>query len=174
MHDASTLMILRLIHIIAGVFWVGAVLFVAGFLMPALRAIGPGAGPVMEQIGQVRKLPLYMMAATILTILSGVGLYWSASGGFQPAWMHSGPGTVFGIGGALAIVGAVVGMAVNSPTGRRLGVLGATIGARGGPPSPAEMAEMQRLQARLASSTRLVALLIVLATAAMAVARYVP
>jgi len=174
MHGTTTVIILRLIHILAGVFWVGSVLFMAGFLIPALRAAGPAAGPIMEQIAQVRKLPLYMMAGAILTILSGLGLYWNDSNGFQSDWMRSGTGATFGIGAVLAIVAVMVGKAVNSPAGPRMGALAAAVRARGGPPTPAEAAEMERLQARLGSSSKLVALLVVLATATMAVARYVP
>jgi hypothetical protein len=128
----------------------------------------------MEQIAQVRRLPIYMMVMAILAILSGIGLYWRDSGGFQTPWMHSGPGTVFGVGGAFAILAMIIGMAVSSPAGRRLGALGAEIRARGGPPTPAEVAEMQRLQDRVARGSQIVALLLVLATGAMAIARYVP
>jgi uncharacterized membrane protein len=164
----------RLIHILAGAFWVGAALFTAFFLLPSLRAVGPAAGPLMEQIGQVRRLPLYMMGTMILTILSGIALYWRDSGGFSSAWMHSGSGIVFGIGGLLGIVVAVLGMVVITPATRRLGTLAASMRAGGGPPSPDALAEMQTLQARTAALTRSASLLLVLATAAMAVARYVP
>ncbi len=164
----------RLIHILAGAFWVGAALFTAFFLMPSLRAVGPAAGPVMEQIGQVRRLPLYMMGAIILTILSGIALYWRDSAGFSGAWMRTGPGIVFSTGALLGIVVAVLGMVIISPATRRLGMLAASMRTGGGPPAPEAVAEMQSLQARTATLTRFASLLLVLATAAMAVARYVP
>lgn len=164
----------RLIHILAGAFWVGTALFTAFFLMPSLRAVGPAAGPVMEQIGQVRRLPLYMMGAMILTILSGIALYWRDSAGFSGAWMRSGTGITFSTGGLLGILVAILGMAVVTPATRRLGMLAASMRAAGGPPSPEVMAEMQALQARTTSLTRLASFLLLLATAAMAVARYVP
>jgi len=172
MNSPTTIALFRLVHIVAGVFWVGGVLFLAGFLLPTLRAVGPPGGAVVAQLSQVRRMPLYLMGATILTILSGIGLYWRDSAG--GAWSRSGPGFVFGLGGVLGILGAGIGMAVNSPAGKRLGALGAAAQARGGPPSPDELAEIQRLQARLAGSSRWVAVLLLLATAAMAVARYVP
>jgi uncharacterized membrane protein len=171
MHTATQYALLRLIHILAGVLWVGATVFIAVFLMPSLRAVGPAAGPVMEQVARVRRLPIWMMSATILTILSGLTLYGVDSAGFHSAWMHSGPGTVFGLGGVLAILAAVVGMAVNAPAGKRLGVLASEIKVRG-TPTPADVAEMQSLQARLARATNLTAGLLILATAAMAVARH--
>jgi uncharacterized membrane protein len=172
MHSASSYVLLRLIHIVAGVFWVGATLFLAAFLLPSLRGVGPAAGPVMEQVVQVRRLPVWMMSATILAILSGLALYGQDSAGFHSAWMHSGPGRVFGLGGLLGILAAGVGMAVNAPTGKRLGALAAEIKLHGGPPSPANLNEMQLLQAKLSRASNLVAILLVLATAAMAIARY--
>jgi hypothetical protein len=64
-------------------------------------------------------------------------------------------------------------MGVAAPVGKRLGVLAAAVQAEGGPTAD-EAAEMQRLQPRLASASTWVAILLLLATAAMAVARYVP
>src|SRR3954451_23777657 len=95
--------VLRLLHILTGVFWVGAVLFTARFLMPALRAAGPAAGAVMAQLGQ-RKMPMVMMAVALVNIASGIWLMTIVSGGDMGAWMRSGPGRTFALGGAIAIV----------------------------------------------------------------------
>ena len=166
--------VLRLVHVLAGVFWVGAALFTAFFLAPSLRAAGPAAGPVMQQIAPVRRLPLYMITGMALTILSGISLYWRASGGFSNGWMGTGPGMAFGTGGALAILAGLIGVTVASPAARRSGALAAAMGKAGGPPSAEQAAEMQRLQRRMALGMTLVAWLLLLATAAMAVARYIP
>jgi uncharacterized membrane protein len=173
-NDATLMALLRIVHIVAGVFWVGSAIFVASMLLPTLQAVGPSAGLVMEHLVQVRRLPLRMMVAMVLVILSGIALYWKDSAGFQSVWMRSAPGSVFGLGAILGIAGGVLGMAMSAPAGRRLAELGAAIKARGGPPVAEESAEIQRLQARLRRSARLVAVLLVLATIAMAVARYVP
>jgi uncharacterized membrane protein len=174
MSDATLMIVLRIIHIVAGVFWVGSVLFMASILMPTVQAVGPSAGPVMEHLVRVRRAPLRLMGAMILVILSGIALYWKDSAGFQSGWMRSGPGTVFGLGAILSIAGGAIGMGTSAPAGKRLTALTAAIKARGGPPAPEEIAEMQRLQARIRSGSQLVAVLLVLATIAMAVARYVP
>ncbi len=174
MEGSGALHLFRLIHIVCGALWVGAAAFVAFFLMPTVRALGPGGGPVMQELAQVRKLPVYMMAMAILTVLSGVGLYWRDSGGFKGPWMHSGSGAVFGFGGLLAILVVVIGMTVISPSTRRMGELAASMRGAGGGPSPEQGAEMQALQARMTRFTRIVAVLLLVATAAMAVARYIP
>jgi hypothetical protein len=63
-------------------------------------------------------------------------------------------------------------MAVNAPAARQLGVLMATVQAAGRPPSPNEVAIVQRLQDRLAKGGTATAVLLILAAAAMAAARY--
>ena len=174
MSDPLILYVFRLVHIVVGVFWVGAVLFVAFLLAPSLRAAGPAGGAVMQQLVGVRGMPRWLMGAAILTLLSGLGLYWRDSGGFQSAWLASGPGKAFGLGGALGFAAAIVGMAVSSPTARRLGELAARIQAAGRPPTPEEQASLAALQGRIGRAGMATSLLVLGATIMMAIARYVP
>ena len=174
MMSPALLYALRFTHIVVGVFWVGTIFFVAFYLLPTMRAVGPAAGPVMQELTQVRKLPTALLVAGILTVLSGLTLYWNASAGFRSKeWLASGTGMTFGLGAVLAIVVLVIGSAVNSPTAKRIGALGASIRAAGAPPTPEQAAQMQALQNRLYNAQRLTAVLLLLATAAMSVARYV-
>ena len=165
--------VLRIVHILGGVFWVGSVVFASMLLTPALKAAGPAAGPVMNQLIKVRKMPIYMMAAGLATMGAGIWLLWIDSAMQPGVWMQSGTGMTFSIGGALAILAFLVGMAVNMPTSKRLAALGSAAAARGGPPTPEEGAELQRLQGRMATANQIVMVLLLLATAAMAVARYI-
>jgi uncharacterized membrane protein len=167
------MVVLRILHIVASAFWVGAVLFLAAFLMPALRGAGPASGPIMQQLTSVRRLPQWMMAASAVTLLAGFALYWAAMRTGGPMWAGSGPGQVFGLGGLLALAGGILGMVVNAPAGKRLGELGAKLAAAGRPPTADEAALMQRLQLRLTRATWVAVVLLLLATAAMAAARYV-
>ena len=174
MPGLTTLYLLRLLHVVLGVFWAGAVLFIAVLLMPSVRAAGPAGGAIMRQLVEVRRMSLWLMGAALLTILSGIGLYWVDSAGFRSAWLGSGPGRVFGLGGVLALAGAVVGMGVSSPAGRRLARVAGVSQAERRAPTPEEAAEIARLQNRLQRATQVTAVLVLLATLAMAVARYVP
>jgi uncharacterized membrane protein len=169
-----TIYVLRIMHIVIGVFWVGAVLFIAAFLTPSIRAAGPAGGAVMQQLMAVRNLHLWLMSAGILTLLSGLGLYWRDSAGFQSAWLGSGPGRVFGLGGVLALLATIIGMAVNAPTARRLGELAGRLQGAGRPPTAEEQATLGALQTRLSRASAAAAGLLLLATVTMAVARYVP
>ena len=88
--------------------------------------------------------------------------------------MRSSTGMAFGTGGVLAIVAIVIGLTINMPTAQRLSALMAEIQGRGAPPTPEQTAAMRALQGRLGNALRFVAVLLVLATSAMAVARYLP
>jgi len=168
----ALLIFLRLVHIVLGVFWVGAVALIAFLLFPAVRESGPAGGAVMQRL-MARGLNLWLMAAAILTVLSGLALYWHDSAGFSSTeWLGSGPGRTFGLGAVFAIIGVGVGMGVNSRAAKQLGALTAGIQAAGRPPSPNETATIQRLQDRLAKGGVVTAVLLLLAAAAMAVARY--
>jgi uncharacterized membrane protein len=169
----TVVILLRVLHIVAGAFWVGVAVFIALLLQPSLRAAGPGGGAVMNQLAQVRRLPLWMMAAMAVTVIAGFLLYWinARTGGKE--WLGSGQGRVFGLGGVLALAGGILGMALSSPAGKKLGALGAQLAAAGRPPTPDELAAMDALQGRLATSARLTAGLLALATVCMAAARYV-
>jgi hypothetical protein len=165
---------LRVLHIVVGVFWVGTVIFMAAFLSPSVRAAGPGGGAVIQQIVGVRRLPIWLMGGMAVTLLSGLGLYWRDSAGFHSAWLGSGAGKTFGLGAAVAIGASILGMAINMPTGRRLADILGRLQSAGRPPTPDEQATLAALQARLGRASVVAAILLVIATLLMAIARYVP
>jgi hypothetical protein len=166
------LIVLRLIHLVVGAFWVGSLVFIAAFLIPAVRATGPAGGAVMRHLTQVLHLHRYMVTSTWLTLLSGAALAWRDAGTLGFRWFAEGSGRFYGAGAVLAIIATVIGFTVNAPTAQRLGEVAAAGQSEGRPPSPEELAQIQYLQARLGRAARLVASLLVLAAAAMAVARY--
>ena len=174
MLSPSLFIVVRLIHVVVGIVWGGAIVFIAAFLLPTFKGVGPASGPVMGYLVEKKKMPAFLMAGVMLTVLSGLTLYWSDSAGFTSAWMKSGPARTFGAGGVLAIIVAIMGMAINAPTAKKLSALGEAVRAAGGPPSAEQAAEMQRLQGRLAGAMKMAAVLVVATAALMAVARYVP
>lgn len=166
----ALIVVLRLLHIVSGTVWVGAVVFTAYFLMPAVAAAGPGGGAFMRELGK-RKIPQFMMSLMAITVLSGVGLMGVIASRSDGTWFSSPMGRVISLGAAIALFASVYGAVVNRPTGMRMQQLGTEI--QGGQPSPAQAAEMQALQAKLARASQLVAVMLLLALAAMAVGRYV-
>jgi len=166
------IVVLRLLHIFAGVFWAGAIFTLIRFVMPAVKASGPEGGRFVRRIAVEAGLTKALVAAGFTTVLAGLALLWHDSAGFNSAWMGSGMGVVFSIGG-LAGLGALTTGARTGMTIGKLGALGAAIEGKGGPPSPEQAAEMQRLQARMVGSTRATAIQLAIAVICMAVARYV-
>src|SRR5437867_5248166 len=75
MSSLALLYVLRLLHIMAAIFWVGGVMLVAWFILPSVRALGPGGAPMMNQLVQTRKLPLRLLISGWVTVLSGLILY---------------------------------------------------------------------------------------------------
>ncbi len=172
MNSPLLMIALRLLHVLGGIFWVGAMLVTAAFLYPAARE-GPDGGRVLQQIMVRHRLSSWLSTAAGITMLSGLLMYgrFAMSGG--GAWMRTRGAVVLGIGGLFAIAAAATAGAVLVPGGRRLGELGARARMGGAGPDGETVAEMTRLQTRLFDATRIVAGLLVLTAAAMAVARYV-
>ena len=162
--------ILRFVHVVGGVFWVGSVLFVTFVLMPTLKGAGPAGMTIMKDLG--KRMTRIMIVAAILTMGAGIWLMIILSSSAPGVWWQSATGRTFGIGGGLAILAFLLGISINAPTASRMSTIGQTIAKRGGPPTPDEAAQLQRLQSRLGTASVWVALLLLGAAAAMAVARY--
>ena len=164
--------ILRLLHILAGVFWVGAVWMMIGFLMPTAEATAPDGPKFIQRLMQGR-LPKVLSAAAGTNILAGVLLYWKDSGGFRLDWITTAAGLSFTIGGVAAIIAFVLGFTVSKSAADRLAALGKEIQAGGKPPTPEQAAELKRQQAKLSTGAKWTAALLTIALIEMAIARYV-
>jgi uncharacterized membrane protein len=165
-------LILRLVHILLGVFWAGAVFMIALFLQPAIAASGPEGGKVMGALVKRRLLDIVPVAA-VATVLSGLWLYWRDSSGFQGEWMGSRMGMALGTGGVLALVGFLVGMFVMRASTLKAMALGQSAAQlTDAAAREAAMGQVQALRRRAALAGRTVAVLLALTVLMMAVARY--
>lgn len=166
------LVLLRAVHVLGGIFWVGSGLFTTLFLMPALAGVGPAAAPVMGALQRSRLFTVLPVVA-LLTVLSGLRLLWIASGGLDAAYFGTASGAAFAGAGALAVVAFAFGMAFARPLMARAGRLAATIG---GARDDAERARIQgevaRLQRRGARANQVLLAALVVSALGMAVARY--
>lgn len=166
------MLILRLLHIVLGVFWAGTVFFTTLFLFPSISEAGPDGAKVGAAL-QRRRFMEIMPPVGGVTILAGLLLYWKVSGGFQPAFMHSGMGVTLGLGAAAAIAAFVVGMVVMRPAMTRAGTLSQQIAQAAPDQRQAMLAEAQSLRLRAFRASQIVAVLLLIAVTAMALARYV-
>jgi hypothetical protein len=168
----AEIIVLRLVHVLGGIFWVGSVTFNAAFLLPTLAALGPAAGPVMAGL-QRRRMTTVLPTVAVLTILSGLRLLQVGSAGFAGDYFASGPGIAYSVGGLLAIAGFAVGMGFTRPAMARAGALAAQMGSAADDAARAALgAEIARLRSRGAKSNSVMLILVTIAAVAMAVARY--
>ena len=168
----ALLLALRLAHIVSGALWVGFVILTTFYVVPSIQESGPEGGKVMAAL-QRRGIMTVTPMLAITTLISGLGLYWWASGGFESSFMSSSTGITFGLVGLAAIVAYALGMTVMRPSMLRAAVLMQDAGSLAGAEREARTAEVSRLRARAGSAGRTVAGLLIVAVSAMAVARYV-
>jgi hypothetical protein len=167
------MLILRMFHILLGVFWAGTIFFLVLFLGPSLRAAGPDGAPVMRELLRRRFLDVMPVVAG-LTIVTGLILYWSLSGGMAVGWMRSPFGLSLTVGGVASVLAFIIGVSgVRADTLRAAGMTAALASALDDQERERMQAEIQRLRKRSATSARWVARLLIIAVATMAVARYV-
>ena len=162
------MLFLRLVHIVAGVFWVGGTLIMTFFIAPTVGATAEAGQRFVGHLMNNLKFSNRMSAAAGLTILAGFLLYWRDSDGFTSAWMSSGAGTGFGIGAAFALIGFAFGIMVGRTT-KSMADLGAQMQ---GKPSPEQLSRIQALRRQQANYSYISSTALILAVIFMAMARY--
>lgn len=164
--------LLRAIHIFAGILWVGSAIFFLFFIEPTIKSFGPSGQQFMQHLVSRQRYPQFMGMVSLLTVLAGGALLWISSGGLRGGYFRSGPGIGFTIGSVVGIAVFLMGIFLMSPIGKRMGELGQEIGRSGGPPTTAQAAELQSLDQRLAKLERIDFVLLSVSLLTMATARF--
>ncbi|MGI8402826.1 MAG: hypothetical protein ACR2NS_14660 [Gemmatimonadaceae bacterium] len=166
-------LVLRFIHVVGAIAWVGGGIYVAFFLMPALLSTPALIPQVMEGL-QRRKAFVVLPTIGLLVVLSGVRLLWIDSAGFSENYLSSGTGRAFSVGGSAAILAFIVQVFIQMPASRRLGRIAAALAAS---PSADERQrlsdEADRMRRRNGIGMLTAASLALIAATAMSIARYV-
>lgn len=165
---------LRLLHIGAGIYWAGSIAFLTLVLEPRYRAQGTQnlrrvMRPLMPVMGPS------LLAASLTTILAGAALILWTHGSDLDFYIETDWGRTILLGAVAAIAALIVGDGLVRIERRRLDNLGAALAQRtleGDPPGPDDQARIERLEARLWLLGRMNFVLVVIAVAAMATARY--
>src|SRR3989475_12995659 len=105
----ATMILLRVIHILSGVFWAGATFFLVGFLQPVVAASGPEGGRLMQRLTSQKRFQMAMPVAAGLNIPSSLGPFGRGSAGFQIAGVTPGAGLVVALSSGAAILAVVAG-----------------------------------------------------------------
>lgn len=162
----------RALHVLCAALWLGSVTLLAFFVMPSLEGLGAEAGKVMSNL-QRAGLNAFMGAIAGLTILSGIYLYWHLTSGFDPTISATTEAKVFGFGGLLGLIAAILGGSVVGRSARTLEATGATLATTtDGATRTQLLADMQRLRNRVKTFGNVVIVLLVVTIILMAVGHY--
>jgi uncharacterized membrane protein len=166
------MIVLRIIHIFSGIFWVGVSLFNIGFLQPTVQATGGDGQKVMQYLTTQTRFTTTVYTTATLTLLSGWTMYWNLFK-FRLAALSSGYGLVLAIGGIAGTVAWIVAMVFIRRIIAEMGAVGAAVKAQGSPPTPEQSTQLQSLGARMVSMGQLGVVLMVIAVLGMATASYI-
>lgn len=167
------LLLLRVVHILCGMFWVGSSLFTVLFLTPVLMRAGQSTASTVMAGLQARRLFTVLPTIGVLTIASGARLMWITSGGFSRTYFTLPMGRMLAWSALFGIAAFLVAMLVIRPASARALRLAAML------QEPGASSDHETISARLgrarvltvrASAAAMV--LVVLSAIGMAAARY--
>lgn len=164
--------ILRLIHVAAGVFWVGALYTFFLFVQPTAMAIGPEGQKFTYHFLHHKRFSVILLASAITTVLAGIVLLWMTTDGFDGSLLFDASRLGFTVGGVAAILSLGLGGGYVFPRTRIVErTLGAAI-AEGRPPTDEERATLMRVGGESRSAGKWVLVGVAVAVLCMATARY--
>jgi uncharacterized membrane protein len=168
----STFLFLRFVHIVASVCWAGGAFIFFLFVEPTAKALAPAGMQFVQHMVIKRRFSIFMVVSSTLTVLSGAVLLWQDGSGMWSSWLKTGPGLAFTLGSVVGIVVYCIGMFGVNPRAVRLTKLGAEIQASGGPPTPAQAAELQKLDREMSLLDTIDFVLVAVSLVLMASARF--
>lgn len=160
--------LLRIVHILSGVLWVGGALAINFFIAPTMRATGDAGKQFAGHLMAKTRITTVLTGSAYATVIAGFLLYGIDSAWFSSAWTSSGAGTGFGIGAGFALIGLITGV-MNGNNNRKLASLGAQIQ---GKPTPDQMAALGVVQKQQGWVVPVNTYSLLLAAFFMAIARY--
>ena len=166
------LIVLRFVHVVASVCWAGGGFTTFLFVGPTAKDLEPAGTQFIAHMAGKRRFNIFMVVNSTLTVLSGALLLWASTGGDLATYMQTGPGLGFALGSLAGVVVYFVGMfGVGMPTGK-LSQLGEEIQKIGAPPTPAQVAELQKLDKTISFYHKVDFALVALSLILMGTARY--
>jgi uncharacterized membrane protein len=165
MQNLELIVLVRMVHVMAGVIWAGATFVLAAVIVPiAARYGSEGAGRwtalVAGRVGPISGI------AALLTVLSG---------GYLFATLHShdssAEGLVLKTGAVAALLSLAIGFLIGRPTGLKLARLSEQQSLGAAPPAEL-LQKISGLRLRATLSSRFTAALLGLAVVSMAGFRY--
>jgi uncharacterized membrane protein len=165
-----TRIILRLIHIFSGIFWVGGTWMMTTYISGSAKALGDDATKFMQHFTLRSGFQRGMSIAAPLAVLSGAWLYYLIFG--DAIVINTGAGLALTVGGAAGLIAFYFGAFVIGRGTNQMRDIADAIGKKGGPPSAGQLKEMNALQEKISGAGATVAILMVIAVAGMTLSEY--
>jgi len=162
------ILILRILHIGAGVYWVGSTLLFAVVINPALKETGGTGQKFIDYLITKKRFGTESAGAGGMAGIAGLLLFWHDSQGLTSAWMGSSAGIGFIIGALLGIIGFIFGIL----TDRRLKTIAGLREQFGDTPSEEQTQQLQMLDKQVSTNLNICTAALALSVWVMAVARY--
>jgi len=162
------LLVLRILHIGGGVFWVGSTLLLTLVISPALKETGDLGQKFVDFLVKNKRFGTESAGAGGLAGLAGLLLYWRDSGGLTSAWMTSSAGIGFTVGAVFGLIAFIFGIL----TDRKLKAIVTLRETFQGSPTGEQTGQLQGLQKQQTTYSYICAATITLALWIMATARY--
>jgi uncharacterized membrane protein len=166
------LILLRIVHVGSAMTWFGGAIIGGFFLGPTVKALGQAGQPFLDHLIKRRRMGMLFPIVAALTVLSGVALYWRASNGLDGAWIASGTGIAFTVGGLAALISFVGGLVLVGPSFAEQAAVQAELAGGDGVLSESQGQRLARADRKMQLATRIDLPLLLLAALTMAVARY--
>jgi uncharacterized membrane protein len=165
MAGMTLIVVARALHIVASVVWAGFVIVIAVAIVGTPRGDSPiDARRIRQSV--VSRGARIVAPAAVVSLLSGLYLFATVHAG-----AHSFTETLLALGAASAVLSFFVGAVGSGPAERRLARLDQATAA--GTRSERDAQTVLKFNQRVVITARLTALLLLIATLAMAIARYV-
>lgn len=165
------MIVLRVVHVLSGIFWVGFAIFNYFFLQPTIRATGAEGQVTFQYLMRRTKLMTTVYIAATLTMLTGV-LQYGAISHFRMSFLNSGWGLIITLGSIAGIIAWFIAIHFIRNTFNRIGAVGQQIQAQGDSPDTALVTQMQGLVGKLAVVAKTALVFMVISVIGMAAARY--
>ena len=162
------LLVLRILHIGAGVVWVGNTLLLVMTIIPALKETGGSGQKFIDYLITKKRFGTESAGAGGMAGIAGLLLYWHDSQGFTSGWMQGNAGIGFAVGGVLGLIAFIFGIL----TDRRLKAMAGLREQFGDSPSEEQTSQIQALKKQQTTYLFICAGTLTLSLWVMAVARY--
>lgn len=165
------MLMLRLIHVVCGVYWAGATFLLASHVTPTVKALAPDGQKFMAHMAGKANLSGWLSLTAFLTFLSGLILYaLNYHTKYPPT---TGQGIMLLIGVILGSLAWGHGVTAQRKAIVRVQQLGREIAQSGGPPNPEQAAELGALSAKIERNGQILAVMLAITVVLMGTFQYV-